>query len=142
MKKLGIHYTFRKLEKLEGVLLPYTDDTGTNLIAINSRRTIQRMRYSCVHELCHFLKDTGNPEFDPMKCIPGAKSQIERFAESFAASFLMPRDEIKKAVSDRIRKCYLSLDDVLYIADFFGASFSACIVRVKQVIPEALPDVN
>lgn len=94
---LGIHYEFRNIDKIEGLLLPDTDGTGVSLIIINSKRPIQRIRYTCAHELCHFLKDVGDPRYDPMECVEYPTNSIERYAESFVAALLMPREDIKNA---------------------------------------------
>ena len=140
IQDLGIHYAFRNLDRLEGLLLTDTDGTGVNLIVINSKRPIQRIRYSCAHELCHFLKDVGDSRYNPLKCFASSSNSIERYAESFAASFLMPRDEMKKVIARQIKKCYLSFDDILFIADYFGVSFQSCYYRIKSVSPEVLPE--
>lgn len=43
---LRIHYVFRNLDKIEGLLLADTDSTGVSLITINSKRSIQKS-YTC-----------------------------------------------------------------------------------------------
>ncbi|MDD5974100.1 MAG: Fic family protein [Spirochaetales bacterium] len=137
---LGIHYAFRNLDRIEGLLLTDTDGTGVNLIVINSKRPIQRIRYSCAHELCHFLKDVGDYRYNPLKCFASSSNSIERYAESFAAALLMPRDEVKRVIAQQIKKCYLSFDDILIISDYFGVSFQSCYYRINSVSPEVLPE--
>lgn len=139
LNDLGIHYSFRNLDKLEGLLLADNDGTGINLIVINSKRPIQRIRYSCVHELCHFLKDVGDSKYDPWKCISKSTKKIERYAEDFAAAFLMPKEEVKKIVQ-HINKRKLTCDDILRIADYFGVSFQSCLVRLQILEPSIVPD--
>ena len=73
---LGIHHAFRNLDRIEGLLLTDIDGTGVNLKVINSKRPIQRIRYSCAQELCHFLKDVGDYRYNPLKCFASSSNSI------------------------------------------------------------------
>lgn len=139
LKKLGIPYLFRSLDKLDGLIFSDSNLDDDVFVVINSNRVVQRIRFSCAHELCHYLKDIGNPAYNPLKCFASSKTQIERYAESFAASLLMPRGELKRVISKQISKSYLSTDNILQIADYFGVSFTSCYYRIRQVFPESLP---
>ncbi len=57
LKKLGVSFVFRNLEKLEGVLIADGQNPDSVLIAVNAKRNIQRQRFTCAHELFHLLKD-------------------------------------------------------------------------------------
>ena len=92
LTEIGIPFVFRNLSKLEGLLIADKDSISNSIIAINAKRPIQRQRFSCAHEFCHLIKDVGN--YDPYSCIRQSKDKIERYAENFAACFLMPRAEI------------------------------------------------
>ncbi len=133
---LDIPFVFAKLRKLEGLLIADKDDSLPAMIAINSKRPIQRQRYTCAHEICHFIKDVGS--YDPYSCTAGSKIYVERFAENFAAAFLMPRDEIIRQA--RIYEQKLYPDDILRIAEYFGTSYQACRIRIRQCIPKKLRD--
>ena len=133
---LDIPFVFTKLKKLEGLLIADEDDSIPAMIAINSKRPIQRQRYTCAHEICHFIKDVGS--YDPYSCTTGSKIYVERFAESFAAAFLMPRNEVIRQSETYKQKLYP--DDILRIAEYFGTSYQACRIRIRQCNPKKLRD--
>lgn len=137
LNDLGIPFVFRKMKKLEGVLL-MGEGEESNLIAINSKRPIQRQRFTCAHEICHYIKDAGS--YQPGLCTIGSRNKIERYAESFAAAFLMPRDELLKEIKKRRAVGRLSMDDIIYIAEHFGVSFSSCLTRIKYCARKSLPE--
>ena len=127
------------MKNLEGLLLVEAENSSPEdaLIAINAKRPIQRQRYSCAHELCHLIKDIG--QYDPYFCIAGSKSRTERFAENFAACFLMPRREVCRQVSKYHKTRFLECDDILRISYYFGTSFQACLYLIGECCPYALP---
>ena len=85
---LGIHFVFRNFDKMEGLFMPSTADMSIDLVAINAKRPITRQRFSAAHELCHFLKDADTQS--TFMCAISSNEYKEKYAESFAASFLMP----------------------------------------------------
>ena len=89
---LGIHFVFRNFDKMEGLFMPSTADMPIDLVAINAKRPITRQRFSAAHELCHFLKDADTQS--TFMCAISSNEYKEKYAESFAASFLMPEDEL------------------------------------------------
>lgn len=137
LKKLGVSFVFRNLEKLEGVLIADGQNPDNVLIAINAKRNIQRQRFTCAHELCHLLKDGGR--YDPWSCLVHSRNKTERYAENFAACLLMPRKAIVDQVNNIIKSKYLSGDDILRIAHSFGTSFQACLYRISSCMPSVLP---
>lgn len=136
LSRLSVPFVFRNFTKLEGVLISENNTSSDALVAINANRPVQRQRFSCAHEICHLIKDVGN--YDPFSCVNGARTRIERYAESFASCLLMPRHELKKQIEKYFTDTYLSFDDVLTIAEYFGTSFSACILRIKKCFPSSL----
>ena len=139
LKDLGISFVFRNFERIEGLYMPKSDDSPIEMVVINAKRPIQRQRYSAAHELCHSLKDAGEAT-GSIVCASGANSYIERYAESFAAAFLIPADELATQIRGRNREERLSWDDVLAIAEFFGVSFAACYYRIRNLYPYLVPD--
>ena len=131
---LGIHFVFRNFDKMEGLFMPSTADMPIDLVAINAKRPITRQRFSAAHELCHFLKDTDTQS--TFMCAISSNEYKEKYAESFAASFLMPKDELRVQI-DSLHPSdgELTFDDVLKIADYFGTSFRACYYRIRNLFP-------
>lgn len=132
LKDEGILFSLMNFKKLEGVYIPTTDEDDLPTVGINANRPITRQRFTAAHELCHHLRDADKQISCP---IVGKKNSIEKYAEAFAAALLMPLNELRHQVAKRKKnRKYISGDDVLEIADFFGVSFEACLYRIAYRI--------
>lgn len=87
LRDCGVVFSFRPFDKYEGIYFPSDGEGDVAVVGINLDRPITRQRFTAAHELCHHLKDAGSGVVCPI----GSRSAIERYAESFAASLLMPR---------------------------------------------------
>lgn len=126
LRDCGVVFSLRPFDKYEGLYFPPEGEGDVPVVGIRLDRPITRQRFTAAHELCHHLKDAGSG----VVCPTGFRSAIERYAESFAASLLMPRTAMARQIALRGRNGVVSPDDVLQIAAFFGVSFSACMNRV------------
>jgi Zn-dependent peptidase ImmA (M78 family) len=87
-----------------------------------------RKRFSCAHELGHYVHRLGEENYrwidlrDKMLS-PSATDEIEIFANQFAANLLMPEDEVRK----RIKHSKLEL------TTFFGISGEAMKWRLRNL---------
>lgn len=125
---LGIPFVFRPFEKYEGVYISAIDQDDIPVVGINLNRPVTRQRFTAAHELCHHLKDRNIGVTCP---ISGKKNSVEKYAEKFAAAILMPIEEISIQANKYLdENGYISFDNVLHIADYFGVSFQACIFRL------------
>lgn len=133
LKDEGIMFSLTNFKKLEGVYIPATDEDDIPTIGINVNRPITRQRFTAAHELCHHFRDADREISCP---ISKSKNSIEVFAEKFAAALLMPINELRHQVNKRKKDGYryISFDDVLDIANFFGVSFEACLYRIAYKI--------
>ena len=130
---LNAHFIFREFDGIEGLYLPKKTDTDCDLVVINSNRKITRQRYTAAHEICHIIKDAKDNQ---IVCHTNSGEYIEKFADSFAASLLMPRDELRKQIDERVgENNLLTLDDVLLISNYFGTSFESCFYRIRNTYP-------
>lgn len=130
---LKVHYIFRKFDNIEGIYLPKKTYTDYDLVAINSNRKITRQRFTAAHEMCHIIKDAKDNQ---IVCPTNSGEHIEKFADSFAASLLMPKDELRKQIDARVENNKsLTLDDVLLISNYFGTSFISCFYRIRNIFP-------
>jgi Zn-dependent peptidase ImmA (M78 family)/transcriptional regulator with XRE-family HTH domain len=70
-------------------LFVFVEELG-GCVAVNSTHPLERRRWTMAHEYAHFLSTRNQPE---VTSLPGSKrvSETERFADGFAANFLMPR---------------------------------------------------
>ena len=140
LKDEGILFSLMNFSKLEGVYIPAASEEDIPVVGINSNRPITRQRYTAAHELCHHFRDAGQ---DQISCpINGNKTEIELFADKFAAALLMPINELRAQVNKRKNsRREISLDDVLEIADYFGVSFESCLFRIAYCIHAISGDV-
>lgn len=123
---MGLMFSMRPFHKLEGVYMPASSNDDIAVVGINLDRPIVRQRFTAAHELCHHLHDSSRQ----IACALNSQSNIERFAERFAAAVLMPQDELKKQVDLRRVNGFVSFDGVLEIANYFGVSFESCAFRI------------
>ena len=132
LKDEGILFSLRDFKNLEGVYIPRSAEDDVPVVGINWNRPITRQRFSAAHELCHHFRDADKQISCP---IGGKKTSIELFAEKFAAALLMPINELRHQVFNRLEgRKNLDFDDVLEIADFFGVSFEAALFRIAYQI--------
>lgn len=128
---LEIPFVFRAFEdkKLEGMYLPAQGPDDIPVVAINLKRPIARQRFSAAHELCHHIKDRSSSQL----CALGDAAPVEKYAESFAAELLMPFSAMKEQIQLRLKNGFVSFNDVLEIAEFFGVSFQSCLFRTAYI---------
>jgi len=132
LKKEGVLFSIRNLNKLEGVYIPASSSDDIAVVGINGNRPVTRQRFTAAHELCHHLKD-ADKQFN---CFSGNKNEaIEKFADKFAAAILMPINELKKQVDKyKDKKGNVSFEDILTISQYFGVSFLSCVARIAYKI--------
>lgn len=135
---IGVPFVFRPFKKFEGVYFPPEDENDIPVVGINLNRPITRQRFTAAHELCHHIKDRQKG----MVCPFGSKSIIETYAEKFAAELLMPLDALKQQVDLFKKDGYVSYDDVLMIAHYFGVSFESCLFRIAYKVQAIQGDTD
>ncbi len=130
LKSFGVIYQFRDFDGLEGVYIVPESEKDIPIVGINVNRRITRQRFTAAHELCHHLKDKnsiacpiGKRDIEPL-------NYIEKFANKFASELLMPSKYLAEVINVYKKGKYVSFEDVIFIADYFGVSFRACINRL------------
>jgi len=123
---MGVPFVFRPFKNYEGVYIPPENGDDIPVVAINLKRPITRQRFTAAHELCHHLKDRTAG----MICQIRSNAEIEKYAEKFAAALLMPTGALTEQVNKYAINGYVSFDDILRIAHFFGVSFQSCAFRI------------
>lgn len=130
---------FQPLGNLAGAYLPSDPETGTPAgILINEKMPIAKQRYSAAHEYCHYIrKDPASLDTDDeLFSIESYKrDESERIAESFAASFLMPRPLIMYFLKKVGVKSsgLLEAHDVYKLSLQMGTSYSATVNQLAAL---------
>ncbi len=112
---------------------------------INSAQTICRQAFTAAHEYCHFLRDRNEPPLiDTLEIFnEGGKSRPEqggsvsdskeKFAQEFAAYFLMPPTKVRELIDRESASRRLSYEDVLIIKRYFGVSAEALLRSLRSL---------
>jgi Zn-dependent peptidase ImmA (M78 family) len=87
------------------------------------------------HEYGHFLTTRFYADVDIMQKGRWGKQRAERFADSFAANFLMPRSGVNRRLSEveMSRKERITIADLVTLADYFGVSVQAMCLRLENL---------
>ena len=123
--------TYSNFEKLEGIII--NDEDNTTIVSVNRQRPWTRQRFTAAHEYCHFIKDLkrNKNEFSQINCLTKTNNPIEKYADNFASELLMPIEELKKVCYKyKNANGFISFDDIVYIAEYFGVSFESCLFRI------------
>jgi Zn-dependent peptidase ImmA (M78 family)/fido (protein-threonine AMPylation protein) len=127
LKDFGVVIEPGEFKKLEGIYIAPENENDIAMVGINKKQPPTRQRFTAAHELCHHIKDRNIKD---IYCPIGSGHPIERFANDFASSLLMPLKYLKIQVAKYEKKGLVSLNDIIYISDCFGVSFSSCAYTV------------
>lgn len=99
-------------------------------IVLNSKDSANRRRFTCAHELGHFVKRSDQPdEYEYIDYRDGRSStgvdHDERYANSFAASLLMPEREVRRLEDEGLSELEMALR--------LGVSRDAMHYRLKNL---------
>jgi len=102
-------------------------------ILVNRLHPRERMRWTIAHEYGHFVFDRDKPGVDYLN--PGARKPFsERFADAFAANFLMPAEGVRRQFEDaKARSGDVNVGDVCRMANFYGVSMMAMTLRMESL---------
>ena len=110
-----------------------TSDVAGGCVAVNAAHAFVRQRWTLAHELAHYLVAPGRPEVTRVAGYHRLP-EIERFAERFAASFLMPRPGLERRLREILRDGRQAIvADLLVLANDFGVSAQAMILRLEDL---------
>ena len=124
-----VYYPFG--ENLSGMCIKGQE--GNHLIAINSAMTLGRQRFSMAHEFYHLRFDDNMISVCAKKINSG--KEIEKTADMFASYFLMPDAalmELASKLAGKNRQGELTLNDVIWIEQYFRVSHQAAVYRLMH----------
>jgi Zn-dependent peptidase ImmA (M78 family)/transcriptional regulator with XRE-family HTH domain len=107
------------------------DDHLGAVVVINSSEASWRRNYDLAHEIFHLAtwKFASPAEMVDQPYF----NEIERKADSFAANLLLPAEEVKNEIQERIKDHKIASADIVDIARDFGVSFQALIYRMANL---------
>lgn len=107
--------------------------TFGHCILVNRLHPRTRRRWTIAHEYGHFLTERERPGVDYLKA-PQRKSLSERFADSFAAAFLMPETGVRRHFFDVVNRSNdFKVSDLCWLADLYDVSFAALTLRLENL---------
>jgi Zn-dependent peptidase ImmA (M78 family)/predicted secreted protein len=112
LSRSGIVVLRRRLDRMAGLYIPGDPRTGRpDGVLINAAHPPSKQRYTAAHELAHHRRDRRAVLDKDTEWLGrgGEESEQERFAEAFAAWFLMPKDLVQRTL-DRLELMPTSLD--------------------------------
>jgi Zn-dependent peptidase ImmA (M78 family)/DNA-binding XRE family transcriptional regulator len=110
----------------------YTADLGC-CILVNKKHWPERRRVSMLHEYGHLIVDRYKPGIDYLT-MTGRKPANERFAGSFALSFLMPASSVRQRFHDVVTTTgNFRVADLRRLSHFYYVSVEAMALRLEQL---------
>lgn len=132
LEDAGVHVFVDRLDSKLSGLYAFVPDFGY-CILINRFHPPERRRWTIAHEYGHFLADRDRPGVDylhPMQ----RKPRHERFADAFAAAFLMPEPGVQRRFYEDIdRTGDFKVADLCRMADYFAVSLMAMSLRLESL---------
>ncbi len=110
----------------------HTADLGC-CILVNRRHPPERRRVSILHEYGHLIVDRYRSGIDYLT-VTGRKPPNERFAESFALSFLLPAASMRQRFHDIVMTTGdFQVADLRRLSHFYVTSVEVTALRLQQL---------
>lgn len=128
---LGVRLFFRKLASSVAGVFAYHPEVGA-CIMVNSVHPWERRCWTCAHELAHLL--TNKEAVDVSWAWDSERGREERFADRFAAAFLMPAAAVRIRFNQVVEEYgAFSVKSLFLLARSFNVSFEAMGRRLEQL---------
>ena len=129
---VGLRIFYWDLPSAIAGMFAYTADLGC-CILVNRKHPPERRRVSMLHEYGHLIVNRYEPGIDYLH-IKGRKPASERFAESFALSFLMPASSVSQRFHDIVNTTGdFKGADLRRLSHFYYVSVEAMALRLEQL---------
>lgn len=130
LEDAGMHVFVDKMDSKLAGLYVFVHEFGY-CILINRVHPKERRRWTIAHEYGHFMSDRDKPGVDYLKPML-RRPEGERFADSFAAAFLMPETGVQRRFYEEIERTGdFKVADLCRMADHFGVSLMAMSLRLE-----------
>lgn len=130
---VGLRVFYFDLPPKVGGLFACNDDLGA-CVAINRKHPTPRANWSLAHECGHFLTTRYVADVSFTRDHWG-KLAAEKFADSFAKNFLMPRMGVARRLSETVKAHGkgATVGDVMSLAHFYQVSAEAMFRRLEEL---------
>ncbi|HEV7221166.1 MAG TPA: XRE family transcriptional regulator [Pirellulales bacterium] len=129
---VGLRIFYWGLPSAIAGMFAYTPDLGC-CILVNRKHPPVRRRVSMLHEYGHLIVDRYKPGIDYLT-YGGRKPANERFAESFALSFLMPASSVQQRFNSIVTTTAdFQVSDLCRLSHFYFVSVEAMCLRLEQL---------
>jgi Zn-dependent peptidase ImmA (M78 family)/DNA-binding XRE family transcriptional regulator len=139
---VGLRIFYRPLASALAGMYAYVEPLGA-CILINAKHPAERQRASMVHEYGHLIVDRFKPGID-YHTHPGRKPANERFADSFAMSFLLPTSSVRHRFHDIVATTKdFQVADLVRLSHFYFVSLPAMALRLEGLglVPKGTADM-
>lgn len=132
-EKRGLKIFYLPVPPERGVYGMFTyDQKMGGCVLINSNPNSGNQLFSLAHEYAHFV--FHKEKLGIISTEQERNSTDEKVANSFASNFLIPEDTLRDLFNMRIKKASdVKAEDVVYLADYFGVSFTAMVYRLNNL---------
>lgn len=132
-EKRGLKIFYLPIPPERGVYGMFTyDQKMGGCVLINSNPNFGNQLFSLAHEYAHFV--FHKEKLGIISTEQERNSTDEKVANSFASNFLIPEDTLRDLFNMRIKEITdVKAEDVVYLADYFGASFTAMVYRLNNL---------
>jgi len=123
--------------QISGVFI-HLEEKEASFALINSLQTPGQQVFTAAHEYCHYLKDRSegpiidNPDIFVDEFL-SLYHPREKFAQAFAAQFLMPPSKVGDIIDKDFRSRNLRLEDVIYLKRYFGVSTFGMLRTLRKL---------
>ena len=132
LEDVGVHVFVDALPSKLAGLYVFVPDFGY-CVLINKLHPKGRRRWTMAHEYGHFLMDRDKPGVDYLRPMQ-RKPENERFADAFAAAFLMPDAGVQRRFYEEVeRKSDFNVGDLCRMADHYAVSLMAMTLRLESL---------
>jgi Zn-dependent peptidase ImmA (M78 family) len=126
--KLGLEVKFVSISSMEGAFLK-----ESKTILLSTLRPEGRIRFTCAHELGHFIFNHGDHFDELVEEVHSGKSRYEEsLADMFASFLLMPETTVRNGFVSRgwdINKP--SYTEIYTIANYLGVGYSTLLKHMR-----------
>jgi Zn-dependent peptidase ImmA (M78 family)/DNA-binding XRE family transcriptional regulator len=129
---VGLRVFYWELPSAVAGMYAFAPDLGC-CILVNRKHPAVRRRVSMLHEYGHLIVDRYKPGIDYLT-YAGRKPANERFAESFALSFLMPASSVQQRFNTIVASTGdFQVADLCRLSHFYFVSVEAMCLRLEQM---------